>query len=667
MMDFIALALSLAAVILSAATAYGQQAGEGVRLEHATIVTSPDEPSFIQYGIQELAGYLKELTGDEVPVVASLDSGAGVRIVVGTDSVKKLFPQSIPGEDLGDEGYVLRTVSQDGAQCVLATGSTPRGTKIALGLLMKKIQSDGMSAFVPVTLDVSGKPAFAKRGMHFNGWAINYPYTFRTWTEEDWQKYLDMLSYQGVNLFYHWPFIEIMPVPLSPEDEAYLEECRRVVDYAQKKHGMEVWLMQCTNRVAKDRCGVADPRQRPYWRPSQEDLNPGNPEHFKAIMASREAMYRIINNADGVCNIDSDPGFLAEGTFDDYNKVLLGCRALLDRHNLNGKQTKLINWMLWGWGRKEKIQLEGLMDHQRLALRALIEGGPKPLWLISGQFPEYLPMVRDEGLISRTVYLPYGIIEREPGYPVTNVEIDAVRGMFNGPDAKFPGLAGIMGNVQTPLLQFPNLFYFTSSMCDSNYANVSEKDVLLEVSGYLFPDHRQLLANCYLALKEDDPARIEALVAQLDKIVRNNTLGRPGVFGRKLFPDHRIVTKSLLLQLRMRAAYRRLLAGVTSTTPKAECEKLLCDYLEAYLAWDTTHGWHNIFGWQAWQLAAFPYGAIAGELRKNLRTDSEVNGFFAQAAESLSSKYDVDIVQQGCIEPFKSAVLAAKQEEAEGE
>jgi len=584
---------------------------------------------------------------------------------VGTDSVKKLFPQSIPGEDLGSEGYVLRAASKDGADYVLATGSTPRGTKIALGLLMKKIQSERTSAFVPAGLDVSGKPAFAKRGMHFNGWAINYPYTFRSWTEEDWQRYLDMLSYQGVNLFYLWPFIEIMPVPLSPEDEAYLEESRRVVDYAQTKHGMEVWLMQCTNRVAKDRCGVADPRQRPYWRPSQEDLNPGDPEHFKAIMASREAMYRIINNADGVCNIDSDPGFLAEGTFDDYNKVLLGCRALLDRHNLNGEQTKLINWMLWGWGRREKIQFEGLVDHQRLALRALIQGGPKPLWLISGQFPEYLPMCRDEGLISRTVYLPYGIIEREPGYPVTNVEIDAVRGIFNGPDAKSPDVAGIMGNVQTPLLQFPNLFYFTSSMCDSNYANVSEKDVLLEVSGHLFPDHRQLLADSYLALKEDDPVKIEELVAQLDKIVQNDTFGRPGVFGRKLFPNHRIVAESVLLQLRMRAAHRRLLAGVTSTTPKAECEKLLCDYLEAYLAWDTTHGWHNIFGWQAWQLAAFPYGAIAGELRKNLSTDSEVNDFFAEVAASLSATYDADIVRQGCIEPFKSAVFAAKPEETE--
>ena len=98
-----------------------------------------------------------------------------------------------------------------------------------------------------------------------------------------------------------------------------------------------------------------------------------------------------------MCNIDSDPGFCAEGTFDDYNKVLQGCRTLLDRHNLNGKKAKLINWMLWGWGRKEKIQRKGLVEHQRLALQSLKRGAPELLWLISGQFPEYLPMCRDEG------------------------------------------------------------------------------------------------------------------------------------------------------------------------------------------------------------------------------------------------------------------------------
>ena len=182
-----------------------------------------------------------------------------------------------------------------------------------------------------------GKPAFAVRGMHLNGWPLNYPYSFRGWREADWQRYLDILAYQGINLFYLWPFIEIMPVPFSPEDQAYLEECRRVVDYAQKKHGMEVWIMQCTNRVAKDRCGVADPRVRPYWRPTQEDLIPGKPEDFKAILASREAMYRIIDNADGVCNIDSDPGFCPGSPVSDYVKVLQACRDLLDRHNIHGK------------------------------------------------------------------------------------------------------------------------------------------------------------------------------------------------------------------------------------------------------------------------------------------------------------------------------------------
>ena len=309
-----------------------------------------------------------------------------------------------------------------------------------------------------------GKPAFAKRGMHFNGWPLNYPYSFRSWTEKDWQRYLDILSYQGVNLFYLWPFIEIMPVPLSAEDQAYLEECRRVVDYAQKKHGMEVWIMQCTNRVASDRCGVADPRVRPYWRPTQKDLNPGKPADFQAILASREAMYRIINNADGVCNIDSDPGFCPNSPVSDYVKVLQACRTLIDRHNIHGKQTKLVNWMLWGWGMPRVGQTEGLPQLELRILQGLKQGLPEPLWLISGQFPEYLPMCRQEGLISKTVYLPYGAIECEPAYPQTTVQVDVIRGMFNGTDAKSPDIAGIMGNVQTPLLQFPNLFYFTSVM-----------------------------------------------------------------------------------------------------------------------------------------------------------------------------------------------------------
>jgi hypothetical protein len=492
--------------------------------------------------------------------------------------------------------------------------------------------------------------------MHLNGWPLNYPYSFRSWHEKDWQRYLDILSYQGVNLFYLWPFNEIMPVPLSPEDQAYLEECRRVVDYAQQKHGMEVWIMQCTNRVAKDRCGVADPRLRPYWRPAQEDLNPGNPEHFKAILAAREAMYRIINNADGVCNIDSDPGFCPGSPQTDYVKVLQACRTLLERHNIHGKQAKLINWMLWGWGRQEKIQVEGLAAHQRLALQAIKQGLTEPFWLLSGQFPEDLPMCRDEGLISRTLYLPYGLIEGEPAYPGTQVQIDSIRRTFNGPDARFPGLIGVMGNVQTPLLQFPNLFYFTSLMQDSSYLNRSDKDVLLDVSRLLYPERKQLLADCYLSLKETDPAKIETLAAQLAEVVEKDRLGRLGIFARKLFPDHRIVAASLLLQLKLQAAQQKLLTEITPATPRAQCEKLLTECFDAYLAWDAAHGWHQLWGWEQWPLAGLSSSTIADRLGKTLKNKSDVEALMLHVSQALSPKYGTAAVATGCIAPLRSAI-----------
>ena len=107
----------------------------------------------------------------------------------------------------------------------------------------------------------------------------------------------------------------------------------------------------------------------------------------------------------------------------------------------------------------------------------------------------------------------------------------------------------MMGNVQTPLLQFPHVYYFTSAMFDAGYRNRSERDVLLDLCGHLYPEHEQLLADCYLALKESDPAKIQPLADQLDGLIRQDKLGRLGIFGRKLFPDHRIVAQSLVLQL----------------------------------------------------------------------------------------------------------------------
>ena len=107
-------------------------------------------------------------------------------------------------------------------------------------------------------------------------------------------------------------------------------------------------------------------------------------------------------------------------------------------------------------------------------------------------------MSHDMGLIAKTVYLPYGIIEGEPAYPHINVQIDAVRAMFDGPDGRSTDIAGVMGNAQTPLLQFPNFYFFTSVMFDSEYRKRSEPDVLLDLAGHLYPEQKQLLVDAYL-------------------------------------------------------------------------------------------------------------------------------------------------------------------------
>jgi sialate O-acetylesterase len=634
------------------------QASERIALDHAAVVVDAEQPSFVQYGIEELVSYLKESTGNKIPVVASPDSNQRVRIVVGPKCVQQLIPQDIPAEQFGDEGFLLRSATKGGIQYLIATGATPHGTKNAIGALMKTIKVESKSAFVPAELDRVHKPTIAKRGMHFNGWPFNAPYSFRNWREEDWKSYLDILAYQGVNLFYLWPFMEIMPVPLSAEDRAYLEECRRVVDYAQKKHGMEVWIMQCTNRVAKDDCGVKDPRVRPYWRPSQEDLNPGNPEHFKAIMASREALYKILNNVDGVCNIDSDPGEYPGSPLSDYIKVLNGCRDLLDRHNLHGKQTKLISWMWTGWGLSPKQMFD--LNHQAQTLESLKAGLREPWGLVAPA--RFVSLCRKANILSKTVFLPYGAIEGEPAYPGTNVDISRMRGVFALAN-KNPELAGAMGNLQTPLLQFPHMFYYTTSMTDADYRQRTEREVLLDVSWFLYPAQKELIADCYAALKETNPGKIQSTADRLSRVLQENELGRPGLFGRKLFPDSKIVAQSLVLQLNATAARERLVQQITPSTSPADCEQLLLAYFDTYLAWDLAHGWHSLWGWKESPLGPAQldkrFASVFKKLAHALGDRAAADACFARLTQSLTAKYDKEAVEVGCITPVKTPVLAA--------
>ena len=652
---------AVAALIVAGGTG-GSRADDQVSLDRCRIVMDAGQPTFVRYAIDELAGYLRYVTegpNAEVVVGAVPAGGMSAVIAIGPKVAGEVLGAAVQTEGLGEEGYVLKSGRVGGKTFIAVAGAGARGTMAGVYGLMKLVRTEGGAPFIPGPLDRRSKPAFATRGMHFNGWPFKYPYSFRRWQEADWQRYLDILAYQGVNLFYLWPFMEIMPVPLSAEDQAYLEECRRLIDYAHEKHGMEVWIMQCTNRVAKDRCGVADPKARPYWRPTQEDLRPGDPKSFEAIMASREVLYRMLSNVDGVCNIDSDPGWCSDCPLDDYVNVLKGCRSLLDRYNVHGKQAKLMSWMWAGWGQKAEKFFDTADQERTVGLMKRTLTGD---WgLVAGRF-DFLPICRRAGMMDRTVLLPYGMIENEPSYPWTNVGLEGIGKSWEQELPANPDLTGVIGNVQTPLLQLPHVYYLTSLLWNTDYRKTSEKDALLQLGTDLYPEHAQLMANSYLGLKESDPGRVAFWANRLEELSRNNQLGRLGIIGRKLFPDSSSVARGLAMQLHLHEAQERLMQTLTATTPQADRFRLVRDCIDAYLAWDLENGWHEFWGWTNIPLVPVSvdprYPAMTLTLAKCLRDKAGVESFCGEIGRALSGKYDAKILQTGCVGPLQNTLTA---------
>ena len=561
--------------------AQGGVGTQRVALDEAVILIDSSEASYVQYGAKDLAAYLTEIGGKPITVSTSADTGQKARsaIAVGEKMAWVMGADLGPASELGNTGFVIRSFEKSGAKTVVVAGRHPQGTNSGIATLMQRIRTEGNSPYLEGPLNVRSQPSFAVRGIHLNGWPLSYPYAFRAWKEQDWKRFVDIAWAQRVNLFYLWPFMEILPVPLSTEDEAYLQEVRRVVDYAQNQRGMEVWIMQSANRIGTSDCGTRDPRFRAYWvNDCQKDMNPADPQQFERVLASFEAFYKIVNNADAFCMIDSDPGGWPQSPLSDQMKIFQAARKLLDRHSVHRQDTKLVDWMHVGWGRHkfftstdavvaaydwtEKNPDESDVAFMGETIRNFKNNLQEPWALIAGQ-PPYLEPVQKESVTGKTVYLPYGAIESEPAFPATNLGLEPVRKVFDKA-AQYPGLRGVMGNNQLMLLQFPRTFYFYAAAWDYEYGKRSQEEMLQELSEQLYPEHKTLIADSFLALREVDPEHISATLTGLEKLV-HSAAGRPGSIGRHLFPDRLAVARNLRFQLGIRLARQSLLKALRGT------------------------------------------------------------------------------------------------------
>ncbi len=657
--------------------------GQRTVLDGAPILVDSGEPSYVQYAAKDLGSYLTEISGQ--PSVVSSSSKlrkAKVIIVIGEKMTTAIGD---PAKEIGKDESVIRSYDRSGVKIIAITGSDSHATNYALATLMQMIKAEGKSAYLDGPIDWRSKPSFAVRGIHLNGWPLSYPYAFRSWKEADWKRFIDIAWTQRINLFYLWPFMEILPVPLSKEDEAYLQEVQRVVAYAQNQRGMEVWIMQSANRIGTSDCGTKDPRFRAYWiNDCQKDMNPAEPDQFARILKSFEAFYKIVNNADAFVMIDSDPGGWPQSPISDQVKIFQASRKLLDQYSLQKDKTKLIDWMHVGWGRHkfftsndsvvaaydwtDKNPDESDVAFMGETIRNFKANLTEPWALIAGQ-PPYLPVVQKEDVLARTVYLPYGAIESEPAFPATNLGQEKVRKVFDRAN-QFPGLRGVMGNNQLMLLQFPRTYYFYATAWDKDYESRPEKDVMLDLAAQLYPEQKDLIADAFLALRETDSERINATLASLDKMLHESKAGRPGALGRLLFPDALAVARNLQMQLEIRAARQSFLKALRGKPNIAECAALLEAYFDKLLAWNKETGWDKMIDITVWPHPIYEDGKDLTDAEYRLKqilaqgapytSYAKTNVFFEGIAKPLLQKYGEDSVMVGCIEPFKLAVMQSQ-------
>lgn len=680
------LTISRTLFFLTCMTAFGVCQDRRIQLNEATILVDSGEPSYVQYGAHDLASYISEITGTTIPVVSSVRDISNSKKVlsIGAASAGALdVPLSLP-EGTSSERFAIRSFTRKNATIVAIGGPDPHGTNAAIATLLQMIKSQNKSAYLD-DANMESAPRFQLRGIHLNGWPLNYPYAFRSWKEADWKRFVDIAWAQRINLFYLWPFMEILPVPLSAEDEAYLQEVRRVVEYAQTQRGMQVWIMQSANRIGVSDCKTRDPRFRPYWvNECQKDMNPADSAQFTRIMKSFEALYQIVNNADAFVMIDSDPGGWPQSPLSDQARIFQGARKLLDQYSVHKDKTPLVDWMHVGWGRHkfftstdsvvaaydwtDKNPDESDVAFMGETIRNFKENLAEPWGLIAGQ-PPYLPIVQQEGVLDKTVYLPYGAIESEPAFPSTNLGQETVRKVFDRA-GQFPGLEGVMGNNQLMLLQFPRTYYFFATAWDPRYEDRPEADVMMDLAAQLYPAQKQLIASAFLALREDDPQQIGPVLTRLKEMLAAPSMVRAGALGRFLFPDALSVARNLTMQLEIRSARQTLIKALRAKPDIQECARLLENYFDKLLAWNKETGWDKMIDITVWPRPIYGSGKDLTHAIYRLKqilaqgapytSYSKVNAFFAPISTHLLQKYGEDSVMVGCVDPFKLAVIQSQ-------
>jgi len=582
------------------------------------------------YSLDELTRFCAQSAGIAVTRNVAPTGEGAITVLVGRSSAELQAPDAVRDIDwarLGTEGYLLRRVDVEGKPVLIAAGATDAGTRHAVYDLMCSLDLSAKPARLPEKLHRTQVPTFGLRGMYAHQhWAYNHPYALRTWSIDEWKRYVDLLAVMRVNLFQIWSMAGILPVPLSKDDEAFLRRYPPVIDHAQRHHGMTVFIGECANNVCETNNPVPA-AQRQYF--DVEALkDPGDPEQMKQLRAAREAYYRICDNADGYWVLDSDPGKWDGSPSSEFVNILMMNRELIDTCTKKGREAKLVYWMWFGWGTGERE------DNWRNTLAELKRRNPQPWWMTVAWEPHW-KIADAVGVGHRIIYYPYGSVEPEPSLPFTTVVPQNLRDVLDVTD-RADRFLGIMGNAQTPLVQLPNIYFFARSAWDLDTRTADRREVMRELARLVYPQHAKLLTDCWMAIADNQPAEWARLADELEALASGNRLGPLGPIGRKLFTDGGQAARDLAMQLRIHGTARDFIrmAGETNVD-----EAALLKRLEHYCL--LSLAWRRHTGFRAYGTNGYDFFPLRDSAHKHWwRGDHLDREVYAELEESMKAAYE---------------------------
>ena len=129
----------------------------------------------------------------------------------------------------------------------------------------------------------------------------------------------------------------------------------------------------------------------------------------------------------------------------------------------------------------------------------------------------------------------------------------------------------------------------------------TEEEVLLELGQLLYPAHKTLIQQAFLALEEADAATVKASLDGITSLLGNSSAVRPGLLGRFVFPSPMAIAQNLQLQLETRFARQSLVGELQRDSSVAVATQLVEQYFDKLLAWNEATGWAKMLnivrGW----------------------------------------------------------------------